>query len=163
MVVVITTIQEYALLSLRYRKVLLLTFVLSFLFLTSCSGGKSLNSAVKTKVSPTDQPSSAPSKSPSQRNDPRPPDWLNLPKKMPDGIGMTPDASGWCDHDVPIRGKLTKKGNKVYFDFMAHDDVVATECFKTTDDAVKAGYHAMQPHERKEALVPKIPQGEPLW
>jgi hypothetical protein len=152
---------------LRFRKALLLTIVLPVLILTSCNGGKSLNSAVKTKVSPTDQPSPAPSKSPSQRKDPKP-DWLNLPEKMPNGIGMKPDASGWCDYEVPIKGKLTKKGNKIYFDSWSrnynYDDVAATVCFKTTAEAEKAGYHAMKPHELKEAMVPKrVRNMEPLW
>jgi hypothetical protein len=157
---------------LRFRKVLLLTIFLFVLTLTSCSGGKSLNSAVKTKVSPTDRSSPTPSKPPSQRKDPRS-DWdaSNLPEKMPDGIGMKPDASGWCDYAVPVKGKLTKKGNKIYFDLWSrnynyddYDDVVATACFKTTAEAKKAGYHAMKPHELKEAMVPKrVRNMEPLW
>jgi hypothetical protein len=143
---------------LRFRKVFLLTIVLSILTLTSCSGGKSLNSVVKTKVLPTDQPSPAPSKSPSQTKDANP-EWVNLPKKMSDGIGMKSDFSGWCDYEVPIKGKLTKKGNKIYFDLRSrnynYDDIAATVCFKTTAEAEKAGYHAMKPYELKEATVPK--------
>jgi hypothetical protein len=149
---------------LRFRKVLLLTIGLSVLILTSCSGGKSLNSAINTKVSPTDQPSPAPSKSPSQRKDPR---LVNLPEKMLYGTGMKPKTYGWCDRKVPIKGKFTEKGNKIYVDSWSrnynYDEIVATVCFKTTAEAEKAGYRAMKPHELKEAMVPKRSWGEPLW
>jgi hypothetical protein len=153
---------------LRFRKVLLVPIVLSVLNLTSCSGGKSLNSAVNTKVSPTDPSSPAVSKSPAQREDPKPPWEDPKPKKMPDGIGMKPDASGWCDYEVPIKGKLTQKGNKIYFDQWSpnynYDDVVATACFETIAEAQKAGYHAMKPNELKEAMIPKMVRNmEPLW
>jgi hypothetical protein len=151
---------------LRFHKVLLPTIIFSVLMLTSCSGRKSLNSAVNTKASPTDRPSSTVSKAPSPREDPKP-DWDSKPKKMPDGIGMKPDASGWCDREVSIKGKLTKKGNKIYFEFWSpnydYHEIVATVCFKTIAEAEKAGYHAMKSSELKEAMVPKMPRGEPLW
>jgi micrococcal nuclease len=63
-----------------------------------------------------------------------------------DAMGMKPKADGQCATDEPIKGKLSKKGNKIYHEPGSpnYEQVKATECFKTAADAQKAGYHALK-------------------
>jgi hypothetical protein len=74
-----------------------------------------------------------------------------------DGMGMKPNADGKCATDEPIKGNLTKKGNKIYHvpGLPNFEQVKPEECFKTAADAEKAGYHALKANTMSKGSEPK--------
>jgi hypothetical protein len=121
----------------RFNRIVIPTLLLSALALTSCGGGQSKN-ATDYSVAPTAKSSTALS-SPS----PSPVAGKTTAKS---GMGMKPNADGKCATDEPIKGKLTKNGNKIYHEpgSLNYEKVKATECFKAATDAEKAGYRPIK-------------------
>jgi hypothetical protein len=123
--------------SFRYNRIVIPALLLSALALTSCGGGQSKN-ATDYSVAPTAKSSPAmPSTSPSP---------VAGKTTAKSEMGMKPQADGKCATDEPIKGKLTKNGNKIYHEpgSLNYEKVKATECFKTAADAEKAGYRPIK-------------------
>jgi hypothetical protein len=72
-------------------------------------------------------------------------------------MGMKPNAEGKCAADEPIKGNLTKKGNKIYHEPSSayYEKVKPEECFKTAADAQKAGYHALKTDSKTKSSETK--------
>ena len=122
---------------LRLKGMVFSTLMLSALALTSCG---SESPAAKTEpstaptVSPSTMSSASPSASPSSKMTPE------------NAMGMKPNADGKCAADEPIKGKLSKRGNKIFYEpgSANYQQLKPIECFKTAADAQKAGYHALK-------------------
>ena len=118
---------------LRLKGMVFSTLMLSALVLTSC-GSESPTAKTETSTAPTVSLSASPSAMSSSKMTPE------------NAMGMKPNAEGKCAADEPIKGKLSKRGNKIFYEpgSANYQQLKPIECFKTAADAQKAGYHALK-------------------
>jgi hypothetical protein len=118
---------------LRLKGMVFSTLMLSALVLTSC-GSESPTAKTETSTAPTVSLSASPSAMSSSKMTPE------------NAMGMKPNAEGKCAADEPIKGKLSKRGNKIFYEpgSANYQQLKSIECFKTAADAQKAGYHALK-------------------
>ena len=126
---------------LRLKGMVFSTLMLSALALTSCG---SESPAAKTE--PSTAPTVSPSASPSAMSSASPAASPSSKMTPENAMGMKPNADGKCAADEPIKGKLSKRGNKIFYEpgSANYQQLKPIECFKTAADAQNAGYHALK-------------------
>lgn len=133
---------------LGLKGMVLSTLMLSVLTLTSC-GSEAPIAKTEPSIEPAAKPSAMSSVSPS----------ASPSAKMTSGnaMGMKPNADGKCAADEPIKGKLSKRGNKIFYEpgSANYQQLKPIECFKTAADAQKAGYHALKTDSKTKSSETK--------